>query len=168
MKYELGQVIYYMLNGKPHSAAVLSRMRVENLHDNFVSTDAQKSTFTKFGHTGVMYATCHGVIDEENAFASRDELKEAVFSEEDEVEDVSKIQDVTWIEKGDEIGLFPRVTQRAGGSCMYVVKELNSHRLGFKDSRVSHKSKISEGLYNAFVAERKKNEDKWEQITKNS
>jgi hypothetical protein len=73
MKYKLEQTIWYMKGNKPHSAKVLSFKTVEALHTD-ASTPEQKEIFTPFGSTGTFYGTCHGVFEECDCFASKDEL----------------------------------------------------------------------------------------------
>lgn len=77
MKYNLDQVIHYMRDNKPHSAPVLARRCIENLFP-WISTAEQMKLFTPFGSAGVCYATCHGIVDESEAFASREEMFEAM------------------------------------------------------------------------------------------
>jgi hypothetical protein len=74
MKYELKQTIHYMRDNRPHSATVLARKCVENLHDDWICTEEQKKTFTPYGVSGVVYSTCHGEVDEKDAFASKEEM----------------------------------------------------------------------------------------------
>ncbi len=75
MKYELGQVIYYILDNRVHSAPVGSRMTVENSHDDWAHTSAQKESWTPFGESRIVYATCHNnSLTEEECFASKEEL----------------------------------------------------------------------------------------------
>lgn len=74
MKFELNQTIYYMRGNKVHSAPVNSRMVVENAHEDWARTDEQKKSWMPFGEAGVFYFTCHGHVNEEEAFASREEL----------------------------------------------------------------------------------------------
>jgi hypothetical protein len=81
MKYELNQVIYYVRDNKVHSAPVLSRMQVENLHK--ASTPEQKAIFTPFGENDVFYGTCHGVFDEAEVFPSRDALISFLCADDD-------------------------------------------------------------------------------------
>lgn len=78
MKYELGQTIWYILENKPHSAKVLARKTVENLHPDFSSTKEQKEIFTPFGIDGTYYGTCHGIVEEQEAFPSKEELVAAL------------------------------------------------------------------------------------------
>lgn len=74
MKYNLGQTIFYLMYNAPCSATVLARMQVENLHEDWTNTKEQKALFTPFGPSGVSYKTCHGIIKEESAFASKEDL----------------------------------------------------------------------------------------------
>lgn len=82
MKYQLDQLICYIKDKKLHSAPVLARMTVENLHNDWNSTDSQIRTFTPFGPACIKYATCHGIFDEEEVAASKEELISKLFSEE--------------------------------------------------------------------------------------
>lgn len=74
MKYQLEQVIHYMQDNKPHSAPVLARMHIDNLHDSWGSNKEQRKLFTPFGPAGTYYATCHGLVSEANAYASKEDL----------------------------------------------------------------------------------------------
>jgi hypothetical protein len=73
-EFELGQTIYYIFSNKLHTAPVLSRMQVENLHPDWNNTSAQRDTFQAFGPARTAYATCHGVIPAEEAFGSPEDL----------------------------------------------------------------------------------------------
>lgn len=74
MKYELDQLIYYMQDNKVHSAKVVARTAVENLkHWDDLNTE-NMSFYAPWGKPGVWYKTCHGIINEEDAFASKEEL----------------------------------------------------------------------------------------------
>ncbi len=74
MKYELGQLVYYMINNRIHSARINTRMIVENAHDDWCSTDKQKEAWQPYGISRVMYSTCHGEMPEEAVFASHEDL----------------------------------------------------------------------------------------------
>jgi len=76
--FDLEQLIYYMLDNRVHSAPVLARMCVDNLHENWANTDKQKEVFTPFGKTGVYYATCHGIIPYRDAFGSKEDLLDSL------------------------------------------------------------------------------------------
>jgi len=78
MKYELEQTIHYMMDNRPHSAPVLARTFVENVHEDFNCTAAQRETFVPFGLAGTFYSTCHGVLSENKVFASKDEMLESM------------------------------------------------------------------------------------------
>lgn len=78
MKYELGQLIYYMLDNKVHSAKVLARKQVENAKDyNELGTE-EMAFDAPWGDAGIWYKTCHCAIDQNDAFASREELLESL------------------------------------------------------------------------------------------
>jgi len=76
MKYKLNQTIYYMMDNRVHSAKIFARMKVENTNEDSAVTIEQKSFFTPFGSAAVKYATTHGIILEEEAHASKEELLE--------------------------------------------------------------------------------------------
>lgn len=77
-KYELDQVIYYFIDNKVHSAPVLSRCIIENLHEDWITNKTQYSTFAAFGKSGVMYSTCHSTLNEYEVFASKEDLLESL------------------------------------------------------------------------------------------
>ena len=74
-KYELGEIVHYIIDGKPHSAPILSLMIVKNAHEDWASTDVQRDIFTPFGKSRVVYATCHGQIDESECYSSMNEMR---------------------------------------------------------------------------------------------
>lgn len=74
MAFEPGETIFYMRESRPHSAAVLARLTVENLHDDWADTKEQTALFRPFGPARVQYSTCHGFVDEREAFATKDAL----------------------------------------------------------------------------------------------
>jgi hypothetical protein len=78
MKYELKQTIYYLRENRMHSASVCTRMNVENVFDDWCCTDEQKEAWQKFGVSGIKYVTCHGVVDESEAYASKEELRDSL------------------------------------------------------------------------------------------
>jgi hypothetical protein len=78
MKFELGQVIFYMMDNKVHSAPVLSRKCVENAHDDWISNEGQRKTFTPFGQSGNTYSTCHGEISEDDAYESKEQMMHSI------------------------------------------------------------------------------------------
>lgn len=79
-KYELDQLIFYYKDNRPHSAKVLTRMCVENAHNDWTSTPEQKALFTPLGPSRKIYCTVHGEIEEENAFSSKENLIEGFVS----------------------------------------------------------------------------------------
>jgi hypothetical protein len=62
---QLGYIIHYVRNDKPHSAPVLTRMTVENLHDDWNSTKEQRATFQPAGPSRIVYFTVHGMVQED-------------------------------------------------------------------------------------------------------
>ena len=78
MKYELDQIVFYIADNKICGAPILARMYVDNLHEDFAHTKEQRELFTPFGLSGVFYATCHGIIQEDNVFASKSELLDSI------------------------------------------------------------------------------------------
>ena len=78
MKYELDQTIYYMKDNQIHSAPVLCRVTADNLHDEWCNTNEQKGTWQAFGPSGTFYSTCHGKVNENDAFGSKKELLESL------------------------------------------------------------------------------------------
>jgi len=81
VKFELDQVIHYMHDNKPHSAPVLARMQVDNLHEEWVCNKTQQGLFAPFGPGGVYYQTCHGKVNEKEAYASKQEMLTALLAE---------------------------------------------------------------------------------------
>lgn len=71
MGHTVGTLIYYMIDNKLHSAPILSKMVVENLHP-----DWDNNLFQPFGKTVTLYATCHGVLLEEQCYTSKELLLE--------------------------------------------------------------------------------------------
>ena len=71
---KLGTLIWYMLNGRIHSAPVLAKMVVENFHEDWVCNRVQADLFTPFGKAGSYYGTCHGIINGVDVFTSKELL----------------------------------------------------------------------------------------------
>lgn len=69
-KFALGQVVFYIENNRTHSAAIFSRMCVENLHDDWACTKEEKATWQAFGESCVKYVTIHGTYLESQLFDS--------------------------------------------------------------------------------------------------
>ena len=66
MKYKLGQMIFYMLENKVHSAPILARTVVEN--------GTKIPIFMPFGNARIQYGTFHGIVEEKDAFTTKEEL----------------------------------------------------------------------------------------------
>ena len=79
MKYELRQLIHYMLDNKIHSAQIQARKAV----DFDSPLDWNNSAGIHFGDVGVTYYTCHGVIKEEDAYPSKEALIESLWLDDD-------------------------------------------------------------------------------------
>ena len=73
-KFELEQLVHYMEDNRPHSAPVLSRMMVENAHEDWVATNEQANLLTPFGKGGAFYSTCHGIYSENDLFGSKEDM----------------------------------------------------------------------------------------------
>jgi predicted DNA-binding protein with PD1-like motif len=73
-KFGLNQLIFFMRENKLHSAPVLSRHYVDNFKPEYAHTKEQKELFTRFGESRIEYSTCHGVIHENEAYASKEEM----------------------------------------------------------------------------------------------
>lgn len=83
MKFALNQTIFYLRDNRVHSAPVMARHLVENSKpDGFSCTSEQDKLYKPFGEAGISYSTCHGIIEETEAFASRRELAESLIGEE--------------------------------------------------------------------------------------
>jgi len=79
MKYELGQLVFYVHDNNICSSKVLARSVVENVKNDWRSdNDVQKEVWLPFGYNGIRYETCHGTRDEHQLHASREELLEAM------------------------------------------------------------------------------------------
>lgn len=77
MSFELGEVIFYMKEGRIHSSQVLSRMVIENYHHRPSPTKEQRQLFMQFGEAGAFYATCHGIVKDSEAYHSKEALLDA-------------------------------------------------------------------------------------------
>jgi hypothetical protein len=72
----VGDTIWYMNEGRVHSAPILAKMIVENKHEEWACTEQQKGLFTPFGKTRTVYATCHGQF--EQVYPSKPALLESL------------------------------------------------------------------------------------------
>ena len=73
-EFELDQLVYFMNDGKVHSALITSRMYIDNLHGDWNSTPEQRTTWVPWGPTGEYYFTVTGMLREGELFASKEEL----------------------------------------------------------------------------------------------
>ena len=73
-KFNLEQLVFYLVDNRIHSAPITSRMVVENSHDDWACTNEQKAAWQPFGPSAVKYATCHGTFGENQIFESREAL----------------------------------------------------------------------------------------------
>lgn len=80
-KYNLGQIVWYMLDGRIHSAKVLSITTVCNLY-NSTATEQQKALFKPWGDDIVKYNTVHTDKYEADVYGSKEELVAALLCEE--------------------------------------------------------------------------------------
>lgn len=71
---QLGDLIFYIVDSKVHSAPLTSIMVVQNLHDDWAHTDQQRQTWQPFGPAVVRYATVHGMFDARHCFVTREAL----------------------------------------------------------------------------------------------
>ena len=73
-KFVLEEIVYYLVDNKVRSAPILSRMLVDNLHDDWASTNEQKLTWQYFGPSIISYRTIDGVFAEHQLFNSKESL----------------------------------------------------------------------------------------------
>lgn len=78
MKFNLEQVVWYMLDNRVHSAKVTSRTIVENVHENWNSTAVQRAAWQPFGNSGIRYGTTHGQFSENQIFGTKEELLQSL------------------------------------------------------------------------------------------
>lgn len=60
-KYNLNQIVWYLLDGDVHSAPILSRKYVDNKITT-ACTRAQKNVFEAFGKADVQYSTVDAIF----------------------------------------------------------------------------------------------------------
>lgn len=77
-KFDIGQIVFCMIENNVCSAEITSRCVTENLHDNWASTDAQKELWQTFGPSGIQYRTVHGTFTEDQLFANKAELLDSL------------------------------------------------------------------------------------------
>ena len=69
-EYELKETAFYLLDNKIHSAAILSRMIIENSKQDSCVTE-QWNHLCMFGESKLNYSTIHGVFDASQIFKSK-------------------------------------------------------------------------------------------------
>jgi hypothetical protein len=72
--FNIEQFIYYIRNDRIHSAPVLAHVIVENAKEDWLGQIASEKLLTPFGKSREAYATCHGFVPVEDAFASKQDL----------------------------------------------------------------------------------------------
>lgn len=72
---KVGDTIFYLRENRLHSAPILSKVVVENLHEDWACTPEQEDIFTHYGPGGTRFYTCHGEVNETEAY----ETPEALF-----------------------------------------------------------------------------------------
>ncbi len=70
--YELGQIVYYYKGNTIHSAQILSRMIVENLHNDCIYTNVERNAFAQFGEACEFYSTVQGIFPKTALFLHKD------------------------------------------------------------------------------------------------
>ncbi len=79
MKYELGQLVYYVHDDSICAAKITSRSLVENVKNDWRSdNDVQKEVWLPFGFNGIRYQTSHGTLNEHQIHASKEDLLAAL------------------------------------------------------------------------------------------
>lgn len=76
--HELGQVIWYIMDNRVHSAPVLARMIVDNLSQDKAHTQEQKKIYMPFGEEGIYYHTVHGLVTNREAYGSKKDLLDSL------------------------------------------------------------------------------------------
>jgi len=71
---KIGELAFYMMDNRLHSATIVAKMIVENEHEDWVNTFEQKKLWMPFGKAGTFYATTHGIIEEGKIFPTKEEL----------------------------------------------------------------------------------------------
>ena len=68
-KFELDQPVYYLLDNKLHCAKIQGRKY----------TDVAAEGITQKWVNSIRYVTCHGVFDEKDVFATREDLAKSII-----------------------------------------------------------------------------------------
>jgi len=72
--FERGNNIYFMMDNKVVSTAIVARRIVENTSEWDTLDSKQREWRCPFGRQSVEYGTVRGVVPHEKAFASKEEL----------------------------------------------------------------------------------------------
>ena len=74
-KFKLNQIIHYMRDNHVHSAPICTVSHVINSHDDgWAYTKTQQTEWQRFGPTATNYVTYHGIVNEYEAYATKEEL----------------------------------------------------------------------------------------------
>ena len=82
-KYELTQLVFYLRNNRIHSAQILGRKWVENLHDHRIASGRRFSPDLPFGNNCKRYFTCHGMFNEDEIFPTKEDLIKNLLNDEE-------------------------------------------------------------------------------------
>jgi hypothetical protein len=77
--FALDQTVYYMFENRIHSATVMSRTIVENVHDE-IELAAGAPDWQPFGHNCIKYNTCDGILNQDQLYANQVSLVEDLMS----------------------------------------------------------------------------------------
>lgn len=73
-KFQLDQTVWYWRDGKICSAPIVSIKAVSNLHDDWCHTPDQHTLWAVWGISSTQYRTVHTILNEEDLFASKEDL----------------------------------------------------------------------------------------------
>lgn len=76
--FTVGETIFYLRENRIHSAPVLSRRIINVRADIKPHAEEQDCLFSHFGPEGITYFTCHGEVEQREAFESRDALADSL------------------------------------------------------------------------------------------
>lgn len=79
-QFTLGDIVWYMLDNKFHSAPIQSIMTVQNAHEDWAHTPEQKKLYTGFGPAGTFILTVHAILPVSRVFASKEDLVESLLT----------------------------------------------------------------------------------------
>jgi hypothetical protein len=70
-KFALNQEIWYLDMNKVHCAPVISRRCIDNSNHE---GGGSSSFYQQWGRACIEYKTCHGIVEQDLCFASKEEL----------------------------------------------------------------------------------------------